>query len=210
MLRAWLLAAALFAACQRPAPEPRHELTGAWLHEPDGAVGFELRDDGVLALLGPGERTGLAWNVSRGELVLSTRGAEHPEPTTHKFEITELAADRLVLEARGEPLAGRYRRGKVAHVRGVATYRERIALRPGAQLVLEVQRGQDPVAQSALPVRAPVPIPFDVSFVPTGGARYTLTIAIREADRIVFATPAPLAVTPDGEPLEVLLRAAPR
>ena len=61
MRRAWVLAVALLAACQRPAPEPRHDLTGAWLREPEGANGFELREDGVLALLGPSDRAGLAW-----------------------------------------------------------------------------------------------------------------------------------------------------
>jgi hypothetical protein len=54
---------------------------------------------------------------------------------------------------------------------------------------------------------APVPIPFDVSFVPTAGAHYTLALAIREGDRTLFATPAALPVTPNGEPLEILLDA---
>ena len=41
-------------------------------------AGFELREDGVIALLGPSERNGLAWNVSHGELVLSTNTESRP------------------------------------------------------------------------------------------------------------------------------------
>ena len=208
MRRALVLAVALLAACQRPAPEPRHELTGAWLREPEGTNGFELREDGVLALLGPSDRAGLAWNVSHGELMLSTNTETRPEPNTIRLQIEALEPDHLVLDARDEPLAGTYRRGQVAHVRGVATYRERIALAPGARVELHVQRGADPVAASVFAVRAPVPIPFDVSFVPTRGAQYTMTLAILEGDRALFATPDPLPVIPDGEPLEILLRAS--
>ncbi len=207
MRRALVLAVALLAACQRPVPEPRHELTGAWLREPEGTNGFELREDGVLALLGPSDRAGLAWNVSHGELMLSTNTEKRPEPTTVRLQIATLEPGRLVLEARDEPLAGSYRRAQVAHVRGVATYRERIPLAPGARVELHVQRGADPVAASVFAVRAPVPIPFDVSFVPTRGARYTLSLAIFEGDRALFSTPDPMPVTPDGEPLEVLLSA---
>ena len=208
MRRALVLALALVAGCHRATPEPKHELTGAWLREPERTHGFELREDGVVELLGLSEQYGLGWNVSHGELMLSTRTEARPEPNTARFQIAELEPDRLVLEASGEPLAGTYRRAEVAHVRGVATYRERIALAPGAQVALRVARGDAPVAAELFPVRAPVPIPFDVSFVPTPGARYTLTLAIREGDRTLFATPEPVPVTPDGEPLEVLLAAA--
>jgi hypothetical protein len=206
--RALVLAVAVLAGCHRAAPEPKRELTGAWLREPERTAGFELREDGVVELLGLSERNGLGWNVSHGELMLSTNTEARPEPVTVKLQISVLDADRLVLEARGEPLAGTYRRAEVAHVRGVATYRERIALAPDARVELHVSRGAEPVAADVFTVRAPVPIPFDVSFVPTAGAQYTLSLAIREGDRTLFATPAPLPVTPDGEPLEILLRAA--
>ena len=207
-LTATLALAAALAGCQRPAPEPRLELTGAWLREPERTHGFELRQDGVLALLGPSEQSGLAWNVSHGELVLSLHSERRPEPNTVRFQILALQRDRLVLDAPGEELAGTYTRAQVAHVRGVATYRERVALAPGARLELALARGGAPVAAGFTDVRTPVPIPFDVSFVPSPGAPYTLALAIREGDRTLFATPAPLPVTPDGEPLEVLLRAA--
>lgn len=202
------LALAALAACQRPAPEPKQELTGAWLREPELAQGFELREDGVFALLGPSEQSGLGWNVSHGELVVSLHSERRPEPTTVKLQILALEADHLVLDARDEPLAGTYRRAQVAHVRGVATYRERIALAPGARLEVEIARGGARVTASFSDVRAPVPIPFDVSFVAAPGAPYTLALAIREGERTLFATPEPLPVVPDGEPLEVLLRAA--
>src|SRR5262245_45732902 len=117
-MRRALLAAALLAACHRPAPEPRAELTGAWLREPDPASGFELREDGALELLGPSERNGLAWNVAHGELVLSTNTERRPEPNTSRLAIKELEGDRLVLadEEQGEAFAGSYRRTRVAHV----------------------------------------------------------------------------------------------
>lgn len=203
-----LALAAALAACQRPAPEPKAELAGAWLREPERTHGFELRADGVLALLGPSELSGLAWNVSRGELELSLHSELHPVPNTVKLRILALQPDHLVLDAPDEPLAGTYTRAAIAHVRGVATYRERIALAPGARLEAELARAGTPVAATFTDVRAPVPIPFDVSFVPQPGAPYTLALAIREGDRTLFATPAPLPVTPDGEPLEVVLRAA--
>jgi hypothetical protein len=207
MRRAWVLAVALLAACQRPAPEPRHELAGAWLREPEGTSGFELREDGVLALLGPSDRSGLAWNVAKGELMLSTNTEKRPDPNTVRLQIASLEPDRLVLEAADEPLAGTYRRGQVAHVRGVATYREPTALAPGARVELRVARGAEPIAASVVQVGAPIPIPFDISFVPTRGAQYTLSLTILEGERALFATPAPLPVTPDGEPLEVVLEA---
>jgi type III secretion system (T3SS) chaperone YscW len=207
--RALVLAVAALAGCHRAAPEPKLELVGAWLREPERTHGFELREDGVFALLGLSEQNGLAWNVAHGELVLSTNTEQRPEPNTVRLAIAALEPDRLVLEARDEPLAGSYRRAEVAHVRGVATYRERIALAPGARVELHVSRGPEPVAAGLFAVREPVPIPFDVSFVPTAGAQYTLTLAIREGDRTLFETPAPLPVTPDGEPLEVLLAATP-
>jgi uncharacterized lipoprotein YbaY len=202
------LAVAALAGCHRAVPEPKQELVGAWLREPERTHGFELREDGVVALLGLSERNGLGWNVSHGELMVSTNTEERPEPVTVRLAIAALEPDRLVLEAHGEPLAGTYRRAKVAHVRGVATYRERIALAPDARVELRVARGEAPIATEVFAVRAPVPIPFDVSFVPTAGTRYTLTLAIREGDRTLFATPAPLPVTPDGEPLEILLAAS--
>lgn len=207
MRRVLVLAVAALAGCHRAAPEPKLELTGAWLREPERTHGFELREDGVIALLGPSERSGRAWNVSHGELVLSTNSEARPEPITVKLQIASLEADRLVLEANDEPLAGTYRRAEVAHVRGIATYREPIALTPGAQLELHVASGAEPVASEVFAVRAPVPIPFDVSFVPAAGAHYTLTLAIREGDSTLFATAAPLPVTPGGESLEILLDA---
>src|SRR5258705_13309351 len=109
MHRAWGLAVALLAACQRPTPEPTRELTGAWLREPEGTNGFELREDGVLALLGSSDRAGLAWSVSHGELILSTNTEKRPEPNTIRLQIAALEPDRLVLEARAEPLAGSHR-----------------------------------------------------------------------------------------------------
>ena len=76
-----------------------------------------------------------------------------------KLQIASLEPDRLVLEANDEPLAGTYRRAEVAHVRGVATYREPIALAPDARLELHVASGADPIASDVFAVRAPCRFP---------------------------------------------------
>jgi uncharacterized lipoprotein YbaY len=202
--RALVLAVAALAGCHRSAPEPKLELTGAWLREPERTHGFELREDGVIALLGPSERSGRAWNVSHGELVLSTTSASR----AHHGEAADLRSRPIASCSR--PTTSRSPGPTAAPSRArarVATYREPIALAPGAQLELYVASGAEPIASEAFAVRAPVPIPFDVSFVPTAGAHYTLALAIREGDRTLFVTPAPLPVTPEGEPLEILLEA---
>jgi len=209
VLSACLCAAALVAGCRRPQVEPRGELAGAWLREPEVTQGFELRQDGALALLGQPERSGLAWNATHGELVLSTNSAERVESSVARLRVASLGPEALVLEADGEPFAGRYRRAQAAHVRGVLTYRERMALPPDARVVVQLtQIGVGPVATQAFVARSAVPLGFELALVPRAGARYELTARIGERERSWFATPQPLAATPDGPDLEVLLRSA--
>jgi len=204
-------AAAVLAlsACRRPNVEPKAELGGAWLREPGGQEGFELRPDGTLGLLGFPERSGLAWNATHGELVLATNSAEHVESSVARLRVVSLERDALELEGDGEPFAGRYRRARAAHVRGVVTYRERVALPEDARVVVELtQIGVGAVAVSSFVARTAVPIGFQLSLLPAAGARYELDARIRDRERALCTAPAPLAALPDGPDVEVLLRSA--
>src|SRR5215831_7501013 len=95
-----LWAIALLAGCRRPPVEPKGELGGVWLREPDAALGFELRPDGTLALFGQPERSGLAWNASHGELVLATNSADRVESSVARLSVVSLEPDALELDGR--------------------------------------------------------------------------------------------------------------
>lgn len=207
-----LLAVAGLAACRRPPAEPRGELAGAWLREPELAQGFELRADGTLGLLGLPERSGLAWNATHGELVLSTNGAQHVESSVTRLRVAALEPERLELAGdEGEPFAGSYRRAQVRHVRGVVTYRERTALAPDAQVLIELtQIGVGPVALQVFSPRGQVPIPFLLS-VPASAAAdtaYELVARIGDRERTLFATPQAVRVSAGEDGVEILLRSA--
>lgn len=206
-----LLAVAALAGCRRPVVEPREELRGAWLREPELTRGFELRDDGTLALLGLPSVSGLAWNASHGELVLSTNGERRIESSVARLRIAALERDSLELAGEGEPLAGSYQRAQAAHVRGVLTYRERMALGPDARVVVELtQIGVGPVALQAFLARGQVPFAFDLSVLAGAaqGAEYVVSARIGDRERTLFSTAAPLRVTPGGDAVELLLRSA--
>jgi hypothetical protein len=204
---ACVCAVALLAGCRRPQIEPKAELGGVWLREPEAAQGFELRRDGSLALLGLPERSGIAWSTSHGELTLATNSAERVESAVARLRVVSLGPDALELAGESEPLAGRYRRGQAAHVRGVVTYRERLALPSDARVVVVLTR-IGVVATQAFLARSPVPIGFELSLLPAPGARYELSARIGDRERPLFATPEPVTATPDGPDLEVLLRSA--
>jgi uncharacterized lipoprotein YbaY len=202
----WLVAVTVLAGCSRSAPEPRGELSGAWLREPELEQGFELRRDGSLALLGQPARSGLAWNASHGELLLSTNDASHLESRVAHLLIASLDFARLELGGAHEPLAGHYRRAQVEHVRGVLTYRERMALPPDAHVVVELTRvGVGLAATQAFVPHGQVPIAFDLSVVPQPGASYRVAAQIADRERTWFASPDPVPATPDGEALELVL-----
>jgi hypothetical protein len=206
-----LLALAALAGCRRPVEEPRAELRGAWLREPELAHGFELRGNGTLALLGEPAQSGLAWNASHGELVLSTNSESHIESSVTRLRISQVAGDRLELAGEDQPLAGAYRRAQAAHVRGVVTYRERLALDADARVVVELtQIGVGPVALQAFLAHGQVPIGFDLSVLAGAapGAGYELRARIGDRERILFSTGEPVRVTPGDDAVEILLRSA--
>ena len=60
--------------------------------------------------------------------MLSTNRAQRVESSVARLRIAVLEPERLELAGGGEPFAGSYRRAQVRHVRGVLTYRERMAL----------------------------------------------------------------------------------
>ena len=205
--RLFLVALGLLVACRRPVEEPKHELTGTWLREPELAQGFDLRPDGSLGLLGMSDRSGLAWSASHGELMLSTNAAEHVESTAARLRVAALTAEVLELEGKDEPLAGRYRRGDAAIVRGILTYRERLALPADAHVVVELaQVGVGTIALHAFQARHPVPIGFELSVIPLVETRYEVTARIVDHERTLFVTPKPVPATPDGDTLEILLQ----
>jgi len=204
------LAALSLGACRRPAVEPRGELRGAWLREPELRQGFELREGGGLALLGCPERSGLAWNLTHGELVLSTNDARRVESQVARLRVAVLEPGRLELEGKDEPFAGMYRPARVSHVRGVVTYRERLALGPDTRVIVELTRpGAGAVALQAFLARAQVPLDFDLSVPAEVTAELELSARIADRERTLFATAEPVRVTPGAEPLELVLRPAP-
>jgi putative lipoprotein len=206
-----LLAVVALAGCRRPTQSPRAELGGAWLREPERAQGFELRSDGTLALLGWPDLSGLAWSASHGELVLSTNDERRIESSVARLRVAALEGDRLELAGEGESLAGVYRRAQAAHVRGVVTYRERMALGPDARVVVELTRiGVGRVALQAFLARGQVPIGFDLSVLAgaTAGAEYELRARIGDRERTLFSTAEPVRVTPGDDGVEILLRSA--
>ncbi|HTO69702.1 MAG TPA: YbaY family lipoprotein [Myxococcota bacterium] len=210
-LRALALAVSLaaLAACQRRAPELRGELAGAWLRDPERASGFELRTDGTLALLGQPALSGLAWNAAHGELVLSLNDADHVESHVVRLALAKLDGDALQLEGDDARFAGAYRRARAEHVRGVLTYRERVALPPDAHVLVELSRaGALPVALAVFVPHGQVPIGFELSVPAPAEASYSLVARIGDRERTWFATPEPVSMAPGDEAAEVLLRPA--
>jgi len=212
-LRPLQLAALLLAlgACRRALVEPRGEIEGAWLREPERASGFDLRADGTLALLNRPDESGLAWNLSHGELVLSLNDAAHVDSHVVRMTLARLDAGALELAGDDARFAGTYARGHAERVRGVLTYRERMPLPPDAHVEVELSRaGGEPVALSVFAPRGQVPIGFElsVSAAPSEATRYTLLARISDREHTLWVTPDPVAVTPesDGEP--ILLHAA--
>ncbi|MFI5315016.1 MAG: YbaY family lipoprotein [Myxococcota bacterium] len=207
-----VLAGAALASCRRPLVEPKAELAGGWLREPELALGFELRADGTLGLLGVPAQSGLAWNASHGELVLSTNSAQRVESGVARLRVAALEPDRLALSGDGEAFAGVYRRAQVLHVRGVLTYRERMELAPDARVEVELtQIGVGPIARQVFLARSQVPISFLLSLpasAAASGAALELAARIGDRERTLFATAEPLRVNAREDEVEVLLRRA--
>ena len=190
------------------------QLSGAWLREArDGSepvAGFDLRADGSVGLLGSDSRNGVAWNLSRDELVISTNTDRSAQPSASRLRIESLEDDVLTLRADPpDPLAGIYRRTRVEHVAGVVTYLERIALPPGARIEVRLTRGESLVARTVITPRVAVPIPFSLSVLPdpAGGASgYALEASIASGDAALFATLAPVPVGAGAADVELLVR----
>ena len=141
----------LLPACHRSDPGARTrlkaDLAGGWVREIRDAVtgveGFDLRADGTVALLGIFSMNGIAWTVSRDELVISTNTDRYAQPNPSRLRIVSLERDVLTLDA--DPpdyLAGSWHRNPVDHVSGVVTYLERIALPSDARVEVRIRRGE--------------------------------------------------------------------
>lgn len=215
-----LLPLLALAACRRPDPGQSSrleaELAGGWVREiRDGATGlegFDLRQDGSVALLGIFSMNGVAWAVSRDELVISTNTDRYPHPTPIRLRIASLDRDALSLVAEPtEYLAGTWRRGQVDRISGVVTYLERIALPPDARVEVRLLRGEQLLARTLLSPEGPVPIPFVVSFLPdpVAGGREALEARIVATGGPLFETAEPLPVAAGASGVELIVRRAP-
>jgi len=216
-----LLSLLALPACHRPEPSPsaqlKVDLVGAWVREIRGGAmgleGFDLRADGSVALLGIYSMNGVAWTVSRDELVISTNTDRYPQPNPARLHIASLAGDVLTLEA--DPpgyLAGTWRRSEVDRVSGVVTYLERSALPPDARVGVRMVRGERLVARALITPRGPVPISFVLSYLPepeNDGSGNALEASIVAADGPLFASPEPVPVEAGATGVELLVRPAP-
>jgi len=216
-----VLSLLVLPACRRPDQDAtarvKAVLAGAWVRQirdgGPGLEGFELRADGSAALLGIYSMNGIAWNLSRDELVISTNSDRHAQPSSSRLLVASLEHDILSLRSE-EPdyLAGNYRRGTVEHVAGVVTYLERIALPPDARVEVSLRRGERLVARTLITPRAEVPIPFVLSVLlesESDAGGYALTASIFTPAGPVFtsAAPVPAGVAETG--VELIVRRAP-
>jgi uncharacterized lipoprotein YbaY len=206
-------------ACRRPDLQADErvaaEIAGAWVRparDGDGVEGFDLLPRGRLAVLNAPGMNGVAWVVNHGELVVSTTNEHSPEPATSRLRI-EREGDALKLESyEADYFAGEYRRARAVHVAGVVTYLERAALPPDAKVELALARGGDLVTTATFPARGPVPLAFELSYLPDEPpVVLRLAASIDAGGRALFVTHESVAV-PEGKDvteLEVVLSPAP-
>ncbi len=104
-------------------------------------------------------------------------------------------------------------------ITGTATYRERIALRPGAVLevtLLDISRADAPaerIAQARIDVAGQVPIPFSLAYDPARiqpNRTYSLQARLMFGDEVAFRsdTVTPVLTRGAGTHAEILLRRA--
>ena len=214
------LSLAVLPACRRSDRDAtarvKAELSGAWVREirdgGPGVEGFDLREDGSVALLGIFSMNGIAWSLSRDELVISTNTDRFAQPNPSRLRIVSLEADALSLRA-DDPdyLAGTFRKSPVEHVTGVVTYLERVALPPDARVEVRLTRGERLLARTLITPKAEVPIPFTLSVLPEPAADasgYALEASIAAPDGPRFATAAPVPVDAGATDVELLVRRA--
>ena len=220
MERIAALALVCLCACNRPDPSldrrVEAELAGGWVREiakgPPGLEGFDLRPDRSAALLGIFSMNAVAWAVSRGELVISTNTERYPQSNASRLRILSVEDGVLTLEAETRDyFAGTWHRAEVGHVDGVVTYLEHASLPPDARVDLQLRRGGDLIARSLIAPRGPVPIPFELSYLPEREAleeSFTIEARIVASGAPLFATTAPLPLTlpANDEPIEVIVR----
>jgi putative lipoprotein len=217
-----VLSLLLLPACRRTDPGARTrlkaELAGAWVREirdaaTSGLEGFDLRADGSVALLGIFSMNGIAWTVSREELVISINTDRYAQPNPSRLRIVSLERDVLTLDA--DPpdyLAGSWHRNPVGHVSGVVTYLERIALPPDARVLVQITREGRLLSRTLISPQGAVPIPFTLSVLPEpapDASGYALEASIVTADGPLFASPAPVPIAADATAVELLVRRSP-
>lgn len=218
-LLACALALLALGACRRPDPgadaRVEVELAGAWVREirdrPAEREGFDLRADGSVGLLGIFTMNGVAWNYARGELVISTNTDRHAATTPVRLQVESFENGVLVLgPAESDYLAGSWRRSEVRTLAGVVTYLEPVTLPPDARVEVRLTRGDALVARTLVTPRGPVPIAFALSFLPTPAGEtgaLALAASIFTPDAVLFATAAPVAPPPAGDPIEIIVGA---
>jgi uncharacterized lipoprotein YbaY len=216
-----VLALIALPACRRvdrgATARAKAEIAGAWVRERSdgspGVEGFDLRADGGVGLLGIHSRNGIAWNVTRDELVISTNTDRHARPNPSRLRIASHDPDTLSLRA--DPpdfFAGSYRRSPVEHVSGVVTYLEQMPLPPDARVEVRLRRGERLLARTLITPRGTVPIPFALSLLPEpdqGANGFTLEAGIASGAGPLFASETSLSVQIGATDVELLVRRTP-
>ena len=148
--------------------------------------------------------TGLARAAGGGADLLAAAAAAPPRPA-----VTGPSTSTPAPASRAE---------RVAAVAGIATYRERIALTPGAtfEAVLEdVGRADAPagvLGRTRIDAPGQVPVRFAIAYDPArlrDGGSYIVRATIREGDRLAFTTDRIYRPFVDGrpQPLQIVMRA---
>lgn len=170
-----------------------------------------------MALLGVFSMNGVAWAVSRGDLVISTNTDRYPQPNASRLRILSLEDGVLTLSTEsGDYLGGAWRSAEVGRLAGVVTYLERELLPPDARVVVELRRGDELLARALIAPKGPVPIAFQLSYLPeraAGAEGCAIQASIVGNGGPLFTTAEPVAVTlpvpSTDEPIEVVVRPVP-
>ncbi len=217
-----VLSLLLAPSCRRPDPSagPRlkADLAGAWVRDqrdaPGGVEGFDLRPGGGITLIGILSMNAIAWTASRNELVISTNTDRYAEPNPVRLEIASLENDVLTLRA--DPpdyLAGVWHRTDARRISGAVTYLEPTSLPPDARLDLRVLRAGELLARTLVSPKGPVPIAFEISFLPAPPERASddsFEASIFTNDGPLFTTPRPIPVPGGASDIEVVVLSANR
>jgi uncharacterized lipoprotein YbaY len=164
------------AARQEPVASPP-SIEGTWVRPSPSGGGLRealvLEADGTASFVGIPSLKALTWNLDDGYLTLETNQIRYPQPRPIGFDVAELTADRLVLSAEGDYLAGEYHRDDhaVSVVSGSVVYDGDEPFPDAAVLVVALEdvtwqeANGEVVADAAFPVAGKkAPVAFRIRF----------------------------------------------